>query len=670
MNWHLNLTDHKLYSKGAADEIFEIGAAGETPSGGTGDRPDGPALGDLYFDTDLNALLYWNGSEWVPVGQEAIALDDLSDVDTTGVTDGMVIVYDQASGEWKPVSPASLAVDVDLKYVPNGDSDGTVTNSAGDDAVIPVAAASDSSAVPPTPGVAGLFTGAEKEKLAGIEAGAQVNAQAGRALSYDTSTSPDTLNADIATDATLGVVKIGDGISIDADGEITADIPPGTVISETPPANPEEGQLWWNSSDDSGRLYVYYDDGNSQQWVEASPQGDALGKGEADGLYLSKVNDDTAAGEITFEGRTTHDNGLTVPGGDYTQTEFGLAENSDAGLFNALWVTTPNGPSVGFRDNGLMQMTPYDLGSTFGIRISGDISSSLTDPNNLGGVTVRPAFVSNPISPLFTAYEATGDRQGGTINTYSGFTSTVNVATGSPATGTHYGFRAEGIVPSTPSTASVNYAYYANYSNKAGSTVYGFYSEGNAPSRFNGQVIADDSLSCGGTSLNPPAGNTVGMAIRSDGQILSYFGNTPSYHYFKRAGDGVILRLGTVGSPNIGQFAVSGGALSVPTASDYRLKNSIADMPSAVDSIKQLRPVTFEMNAAPGYSHNGFIAHEVQAVVPQAVTGQKDALDADGEIEVQGLDMTKLIPVLTKALQEVLQKNEELEARLAALEGA
>ena len=43
--------------------------------------PSGPSLGDLYFDTDLDALLYWNGTEWVPVGSEAIALDDLTDVE-------------------------------------------------------------------------------------------------------------------------------------------------------------------------------------------------------------------------------------------------------------------------------------------------------------------------------------------------------------------------------------------------------------------------------------------------------------------------------------------------------------------------------------------------------------------------------------------------------------
>ena len=159
----INLADQKLYSRSNTDEIFEIGRSGETPSGGTGDRPSGPSIGDLYYDTDLQALLYWNGSEWVPVGTEAIAIGDLTDVDDTGAANGMVLVYD--NGTWKPVSPASLAVEVDLDYTSDGDNAGTVTNSAGDDAVIPIA----------TDTVAGLFTGEEKQKLASIEEGAEAN---------------------------------------------------------------------------------------------------------------------------------------------------------------------------------------------------------------------------------------------------------------------------------------------------------------------------------------------------------------------------------------------------------------------------------------------------------------------------------------------------------------
>ena len=72
----LNLADQKLYSRNSGG-IFQIGKAGEVPSGGTLDRPDSPTVGDLFFDTDLGSLIYWDGSAWVPVGDEALALDDL-----------------------------------------------------------------------------------------------------------------------------------------------------------------------------------------------------------------------------------------------------------------------------------------------------------------------------------------------------------------------------------------------------------------------------------------------------------------------------------------------------------------------------------------------------------------------------------------------------------------
>ena len=159
----LNLADKKLYSRNAAG-IFEIGKLGETPSGGSGDRPTSPKPGDIFYDTSLGALLYWDGSAWVPIGAGAVALNDLTDVDTIQcVTDGMVVAYDQATGVWKPVTPASLTVDVDLGYTP-AVAEGTITNSAGDNAVIPAA----------TTSAAGLVAAADKQKLDGIQEGADV----------------------------------------------------------------------------------------------------------------------------------------------------------------------------------------------------------------------------------------------------------------------------------------------------------------------------------------------------------------------------------------------------------------------------------------------------------------------------------------------------------------
>ena len=73
----VNLEDQKLYSKDANGNVFELGR-GSTDSGGTGDRPTGPEIGDLYFDTDLEILLVWNGSEWeqITTGGDSLWVED------------------------------------------------------------------------------------------------------------------------------------------------------------------------------------------------------------------------------------------------------------------------------------------------------------------------------------------------------------------------------------------------------------------------------------------------------------------------------------------------------------------------------------------------------------------------------------------------------------------
>ena len=103
------------------------------------------------------------------------------------------------------------------------------------------------------------------------------------------------------------------------------------------------------------------------------------------------------------------------------------------------------------------------------------------------------------------------------------------------------------------------------------------------------------------------------------------------------------------------------------TASDHRLKEDIKDIEDSISKVQSLKPVNFSWIAT-GENQDGFIAHEVQEVVPLAVNGAKDAVKEDGTPIYQGLDQSKLIPILTKALQEALTKIESLEARVAALE--
>ena len=106
----------------------------------------------------------------------------------------------------------------------------------------------------------------------------------------------------------------------------------------------------------------------------------------------------------------------------------------------------------------------------------------------------------------------------------------------------------------------------------------------------------------------------------------------------------------------------SGTSVSYNTSSDYRLKENVIDIADGISRVKQLAPKRFNFIVDADRTVDGFLAHEAQAVVPEAVTGEKD-----GE-EMQGIDQSKLVPLLTAALQEAIAKIESLETRIAALE--
>jgi len=142
---------------------------------------------------------------------------------------------------------------------------------------------------------------------------------------------------------------------------------------------------------------------------------------------------------------------------------------------------------------------------------------------------------------------------------------------------------------------------------------------------------------------------------------------------------------------NVGSINTNGSATAYNTSSDYRLKEDWQPMSGSIDRVKALNPVNFAWKAD-GSRVDGFLAHEAQEVVSEAVTGVKDAMRTEeyevtpavfndegvettaavmGTREVpeyQGIDQSKLVPLLTSALQEAVAKIESLEARVAVLE--
>jgi hypothetical protein len=179
----------------------------------------------------------------------------------------------------------------------------------------------------------------------------------------------------------------------------------------------------------------------------------------------------------------------------------------------------------------------------------------------------------------------------------------------------------------------------------------------------------------GGYNLYAGAGSAASYGIRIDG-----------------AGTGSAGILQVVnGYGQVGSISVSGASTQFNTSSDYRLKTDVQPMTGASARVQALNPVNFEW-IADGIRTDGFLAHEAQEVVPEAVVGNKDAmrnepyevtpavLDDDGNITTeavmgertipdhQSIDQSKLVPLLTAALQEALTEIASLKTRVEALE--
>jgi hypothetical protein len=120
----------------------------------------------------------------------------------------------------------------------------------------------------------------------------------------------------------------------------------------------------------------------------------------------------------------------------------------------------------------------------------------------------------------------------------------------------------------------------------------------------------------------------------------------------------------------VGSIALTGSATAYNTSSDYRLKENVVAVPDGITRLQQLKPSRFNFIADPDNTVDGFIAHEAQAVVPECVTGEKDAIDDDGNPVYQGIDQSKLVPLLTAALQEAVAEIKALKDRVTALESA
>ena len=181
----------------------------------------------------------------------------------------------------------------------------------------------------------------------------------------------------------------------------------------------------------------------------------------------------------------------------------------------------------------------------------------------------------------------------------------------------------------------------------------------------------------GNTTLTTTVNNRVGIGTTSPGSKLDILGAT-------NTSNSSLLRVRTTRFPNAPEKVVGfyvntsteRGFISVnqyqttySTSSDYRLKENIVPIPNSIERLKELKPCRFNfIQGDPNHVVDGFIAHEAAEVIPEAVTGEKDAVDENNNPLHQGIDQSKVVPLLTAALQEAINKIEQLEKRIQTLE--
>ena len=162
-----------------------------------------------------------------------------------------------------------------------------------------------------------------------------------------------------------------------------------------------------------------------------------------------------------------------------------------------------------------------------------------------------------------------------------------------------------------------------------------------------------------------PSGHAV---VRSASTSISGASGICYTAKFADTGTGKAFRV-MLAQTEIGSIGMGAGGTTFNTSSDYRRKENIINLTGAITRLKTLIPKRFNFKDEPSVTRDGFLAHEVTAV-PEAITGTKDQVDSNNEPVYQQMDQSKIIPLLTAALQEAITEIETLKTKVSALEGS
>ena len=182
-------------------------------------------------------------------------------------------------------------------------------------------------------------------------------------------------------------------------------------------------------------------------------------------------------------------------------------------------------------------------------------------------------------------------------------------------------------------------------------------------------------------------GAAEGLQFEGGGLVYAICSGARPAIFGRNDSDGTLVECLRSGS-TVGSISVTTSSTAYNTSSDYRLKENVVPMSGSIDRLKTLKPSRFNFIADADTTVDGFIAHEASEVVPEAVIGEKDEMteavlytESDelpegkkiGDIKkeseplMQGIDQSKLVPLLVGALQEAVIKIETLETENTAL---
>ena len=175
------------------------------------------------------------------------------------------------------------------------------------------------------------------------------------------------------------------------------------------------------------------------------------------------------------------------------------------------------------------------------------------------------------------------------------------------------------------------------------------------------RITREGDVCIGTTTGRPDSASDAGVGISPAGKFYIYSTSDFGVYNTNTTGKKIYFRVGNVEKGTI-QFNTNSVAYN--TTSDYRLKENVVEMTGALNRVSQLKPSRFNFIGDIDTTVDGFLAHEVQEIVPEAISGEKDEVDEEGNPEYQGIDQSKLVPLLVGAIQELKAEIELLKTEI------